>query len=613
MPPAALPPPAVIPSSPIPPAAAAPPAEIDFQRYRKLRRFLARTFLEAFLHDVVLARPFLRWARRPPLARWTEVARRYRALAGEMGGVLIKLGQFLSIRVDVLPPEVTRELAGLQDEVPPSPFAAIAVEVAADLGRPLAEVFAAFEETPLGSASLAQVHAARLRAAPGAAGRVEPSDNADDDAPRDVVVKVLRPGIDRIVETDLAAIRLAVRLLKPWKRIRRRVDLDRLAEEVTVTTRAELDLVAEGQNAERFAADFAGDPLVRVPRVYWSTSGRRTLTLENVAFLKIGDRAALDEAGISRPELAKALYRTFMRQLFVHDFVHADPHPGNLFVRPLAAGEGGAGEAAAGGRGEGGAADPPAGRPFELVFVDFGMVAVIPHRLRAALREALLGLATRDAERIVHAAHAAGLLLPGADLRRLIEVHEDLFQRFWGVRIGDVRGVALSEARYFFREYRDLLFELPFQVQVDLLYVSRAVGLVAGLTTSLDPRFDPWAETMPFAEQLRREEMAPTATAWLRLLGEQAVVASRLPEKVDRVLSRADRGTLEVQVTIAPERWRPLERVERMTRRLGWSVLAAALLVSGSLLRAAEPADPLAPWLWGAAVAAFLWGILRGR
>lgn len=577
--------------SPIPPAAAnaAPAAEIDFQRYRKLRRFLARTFLEAFLHDVVLARPFLRWARRDPLERWTEVARRYRALAGEMGGVLIKLGQFLSIRVDILPPEVTRQLAGLQDEVPPGPFAAIAAEVAADLGRPLAEVFSSFEERPLGSASLAQVHAARLVAVPrptaGSPGA------ADDAAPRDVVVKVLRPGIDRIVETDLAAIRLAVRLLKPWKRIRRRVDLDRLAEEVAVTTRAELDLIAEGRNAERFAADFAGDPTVRVPRVYWSTSGRRTLTLENVAFLKIGDSAALAAAGISRPEVAKVLYRTYMRQLFVHDFVHADPHPGNLFVRPL----------------------PAAEPPFELVFVDFGMVAVIPQRLRAALREALLGLATRDAERVVHAAQSAGMLLPGADIHRLIEVHEDLFQRFWGVRIGDVRQVALSEARYFLREYRDLLFELPFQVQVDLLYVSRALGLVAGVTTSLDPEFDPWAETMPFAEQLRREELAPTVSAWLDLLGEQAVIAARLPEKADRVLSRADRGTLEMQVSLVQERWRPLERLERTTRRLGWSVLAAALLVSGSLLRAAEASDPLAPWLLGAATAAFLWGIVRGR
>ena len=596
-------------------APAAPPAPIDPHRYRKLRRFVARTFAQAVIQDVVLARPALRWARRDPLARWTDVARRYRALAVEMGGVLIKLGQFLSIRVDILPPEITRELAGLQDEVPPAPFAPIAEQVAADLGRPLAEIFESFEETPVGSASLAQVHAARLAAPAGG-----PWDDgawedgaAGDGAPplRDVVVKVLRPGIDRIVETDLAAIRLAIRLLRPWKRLRRRVDLDRLAEEIAATTRAELDLAAEGRNAERFAADFAGDPAVRVPRVVWRTSGRRTLTLENVAFLKIADHAALDRAGISRAEVAKSLYRTYMRQIFVHDFVHADPHPGNLFVRPLpvapGAKEGPPEEAAEGATAE------PAGRPFEIVFVDFGMVAVIPERLRSALREALLGLATRDAERIVLAAQAAGMILPGANLDRLIEVHEDLFQRFWGVRLGDVREVAMSEARYFLREYRDLLFEMPFQVQVDLLYVSRATGLLAGVTTSLDPQFDPWAETMPFAEQLGKEELAPTVSAFLRLLGGQAGIALRLPEKADRVLSRADRGTLELQVGFAPEARRPIERLERMTHRLGWSVLAAALLVSGTVLRAGEPPDPLAPWMWAGAAAAFLWGILRGR
>jgi predicted unusual protein kinase regulating ubiquinone biosynthesis (AarF/ABC1/UbiB family) len=292
-----------------------------------------------------------------------------------------------------------------------------------------------------------------------------------------------------------------------------------------------------------------------------------------------------------------------MQQVFVHDFVHADPHPGNLFVNPLPAADDEHGE------------PPPgaAGRPFQLVYVDFGMMAVIPHRLRAALREALFGLGTRDAERVVHAAQAAGLLLPGADIRRLIEVHEDLFQRFWGVRIGEVREVALSEARYFFRQYRDLLFEMPFQVQVDLLYVSRAVGLVAGLTTSLDPEFDPWAETMPFAERLAGEELGEGAKAWLRLFGEQAAVAVRLPEKVDRVLSRAERGGLEMQVTLAPEARRPFERLERSTHRLGWTVAAAALFVSGTILRSGEPPDPVAPWLWAAAALAFLWGVLRGR
>ena len=310
-----------------------------------------------------------------------------------------------------------------------------------------------------------------------------------------VVVKVLRPGIGSLVETDLKALRLAVRWLRPWKRLRRRVDLDRLAEEVTTTTRAELDLPAEGRNAERFALDFADDPRVRIPRVYWQRTAARTLTLENVAFLKIADHAALDAAGVSLPQLAKSLYQTYMEQIFVHHFVHADPHPGNLFVRPLDG------------------THPGGGRDFELVFVDFGMVAVIPPRLRTTLREYLYGLGTRDAERIVHAYQAAGMLLPGADLQRLVQVHEDLFQRLWGVPIGELRDTAMAQARYFLREYRDLLFELPFQVQVDLLFVSRAVGILAGLATSLDPDFDPWAETIPFAEELAAEELAPGLAA----------------------------------------------------------------------------------------------------
>ncbi|HEX2253611.1 MAG TPA: AarF/UbiB family protein [Thermoanaerobaculia bacterium] len=595
------------------PAAAPPPprspAGIDPRRFRKLRRFLARTFLQAFWHDVVLNRPLLRWARREPLGRWQRVAQDYRSLAVEMGGVLIKLGQFLSIRVDLLPPEITRELAGLQDRVPPEPVDEVIAQIEADFGRPLEEVFPHFDREPLGAASLAQVHAARLPAEPGGA-------PGEDMPGEDVVVKVLRPRIGVLVETDLAALRLAVRWLRPWRRIRQRVDLDRLAEEVAATTRAELDVVAEGHNAERFAADFADDPRVKIPRVYWHRTAVHTLTLENVAYIRIADHEALAAAGISRQEVARVLYGVYMQQLFVNNFVHADPHPGNLFIRPLPAAvrEDGGMESATAGDGEGGAAAAAAaGTPFQIVFVDFGMVAAIGPRYRQALREYLFGLGSRDAERMIQSYVAAGVLLPGADIQRLVEVHEDLFRRFWGVRIGELREVAFSEAAYFLREYRDLLYEMPFQVQVELLFVSRAVGLLAGLATSLDPRFDPWAETIPFAEQLAAEEAGPVLSAFLRDAAGQARAALGLPEKIERVLARTERGNLAVQVALPAESRRLLERFERTVLRLAWSVVSAGLLVAGAVLRGADAADPLAPWLLGGAAVTFLWGLLRRR
>jgi predicted unusual protein kinase regulating ubiquinone biosynthesis (AarF/ABC1/UbiB family) len=563
-------------------------ARIDFERYRKVRRFVTGVFIHVMWWDVVLNVPGLRRFRRPATARWARIARRYRALASEMGGVLIKLGQFFSVRVDLLPPEVTRELAGLQDEVPPERFADVARQIEEDFGRPLAEVFPFIDPDPVGAASLAQVHRARLPTG------------------QDVVVKVLRPGIDVLVETDLAAAALALRLFKVSRRIRLRVDLDRLAEEIVRVTRNELDLAAEGRNAEHFARDFAGDDRIEIPAVFWAWSAGRTLTLENVGYLKIGDLAGLERAGISRPEVARTLYRLYMQQIFVHHFVHSDPHPGNLFVHPLPV----AGEAPFR---PGDPVPPPPGggeRPFRIVFVDFGMVAAIPERLRAALREYAIGLGTRDAVRLVHSYVSAGVLLPGADLRRLEEVHEALFERFWGVRIGSLREVAFSEVTFFLREYRDLLYQIPFQVQVDLLFASRAVGLLAGMTTQLDPEFDPWAETMPFAQRLAAEELR---RGWPEMLRE-AVVQARsllgLPQRVDALLTRAERGGLTIQTGLSPDARRALQRLERSNQRVGWMLIASSLLITGAVLRSAGPWGLV---LFAAAGLAFLYGVLAKR
>lgn len=531
--------------------------KLNRARYRKVVWFFARIFAHAIWWDLLLRRvPLIRhYVRSSFISRWRRIARRFRALAVDMGGVLIKLGQFLSIRVDILPVEIIRELADLQDEVPPANIEAVIALIEADFGRPINQIFAAFDLQPLAAASLAQTHRAALRDG------------------REVVVKVQRPSIDVLVHTDLAAIAVALRWLKYYPRVSRRVNLDWLAEEFTTVTSSELDFVAEGKNAEHFADDFKDDQVVYVPQIYWEYTTGRVLTMENVAYIRIADLEAIDAAGISRSEMAKKLYRIYMRQIFVTHFVHADPHPGNLFVRPLP-------------RPFGAATDTPT--PFQIMFVDFGMMAVIPERLRSALRNYAIGIGTRDAHRVVQAYVEADALLPGADLKRLEEAHQMIFERFWGIGMRRMRDIALNDADYFLQEYRDLIYEAPFQVQVDMLFAARGVGLLSGMATNLDPDFDPWAETIPFAENLAKEELQRNWPEILQEIVNLARIMATMPDKLDQVLTKAQRGTLAVENALAPDTRRAIRGLETALNRLTWALVFLGLLVAGVLLRAME-------------------------
>jgi predicted unusual protein kinase regulating ubiquinone biosynthesis (AarF/ABC1/UbiB family) len=566
-------------------------SQIDLKRYRKVRWFFARAFLHVIWWDIILNRPVLRWFRTPPLPRWQKIARRYRLLAVEMGGVLIKLGQFLSIRVDILPPEVTGELAGLQDEIPPEPLAEIIAQIEEDFDCPISEIFDWFAPEALAAASLAQVHLARLISG------------------QEVVVKALRPRIDVLVETDLAAIAQALRWLKYYRRVSDRVNLDWLAEEFTRITRSELDFKAEGQNAEKFAEDFAENPLVYVPKVYWDYSAPRTLTLENVSYIKIGDLAGIDAAGISRTAVAQTFYSIYMEQIFATNFVHSDPHPGNIFIKPLLHPE----ENRSTGFHPRDFVPYQPDRPFQIVFVDFGMVATIPERLRAALREYAIGVGTRDAHRVVKSYDDAGVLLPNADRKRIEEATADMFQRLWGVRMGQVREMATAEAQYFMHEYRDLVYDAPFQFPADMLFVVRAVGILSGMATNLDPEFDPWAATIPFAERLAKEELARDWRGWLEDVVQLGQLALKLPTQLDRVLMEAERGNLSVQTSLAPDARRSLRRLEQSINRFMWMVVAVGLLIAGTNLYTTSAATYLGLSFMGAALFFFLWGAFKRR
>ena len=568
------------------------PYPVDLARYLRVMRFFLAALFSIIWWDVLLGNlPIVRHiAAHTAMQRWRSLARRYRQLAVQLGGVLIKLGQFLSIRVDVLPAEVIAELADLQDEVPAEDITRIQATIAQEFGRPAEAVFAWFAPLPEAAASLAQVHRARLRCP-------SPQMQQDDEGENEVVVKVQRSSIRRIVETDLAAIRAAGRLLQLYPPIAQRVDMERLLSEFASTTRAELDFIAEGKNAERFAKDFADDPSIVVPRIYWDYTTSRVLTMENVAAIKITDCATMRSLGINPEHVARRVYRAYLRQIFITNFVHADPHPGNLFVRPLDEGE----LSAASGE----------GRQFQIIFVDFGMMAVVPERLRAQARELLLGLATRDARRIVQAYIDADVLLPGADRRRIEELHETLLKRLYGIRMNQLRYVAFNEAQHLWREYRDIIFEMPFQFPSDVLFVVRAIGILAGIATSLNPEFDPWAETLPFAEQLASQELSRDWNRWLDQMLEMMRLMWAMPTRLDRLLTQAERGELATIASLAPNAERMLRRMEQSLERLTWGVIFTSLLIAGILLRLNEGPSWMSTTLLAAAGLALLWGLTR--
>ena len=562
--------------------ASTPNGSFDRWRYLRVVSYFAGAFAHLIFWEIIL-RSILgqSFVERSASRRWQRLARRFRALAVGLGGVLIKLGQFLSVRVDVLPREVTAELAGLQDEVPPETLRDIQSVIETEFGQPTAQVFPWFAPKPEAAASLAQVHRARLLTG------------------EEVVVKIQRPGIEEIVETDLRAIRTATRWLKRYRPVGRRVNLDRLYDEFSQTTRHELDFVAEAENAERFAANFADDPLVRIPRVYAQTSTRRVLIMENVASIKITDFAAIDKSGISRKEVARCLFDTYLKQVFFDNFVHADPHPGNLFVQPLPPIVS-----------DLGLVGPVQGRPFRLTFVDFGMVATIPERVRPHFRDYLVGFVTRDTGRIVRAYQGAGVLLPGADVARLEQMQAEVLERYSGLSFKEAQQLAMSEWQDMAREYRDIIYEMPFQLPTDLLFVGRAIAILFGMATSLDPEFDPWKAVEPFARDLAAEEIKRD---WRDVLGElekATRIALSLPGQADRFFSQAARGELAVRTAWSPETTRTLHRVETAINRLTRAVVFAALLLAAIVVYVTRP-GVVSYVLFALAAVAFLAMLIR--
>ncbi|MFM9920420.1 ABC1 kinase family protein [Lacisediminihabitans sp. H27-G8] len=535
-------------------------------RYRRIMRFSASALAQTWWFELVLPRFGLRrLAARSRTKRVQRIARRFYVLAADLGGLMIKVGQFLSSRLDILPPEITKELEGLQDEVEPELFERIRRQAETELGMPLEQAYASFEQIPIAAASLGQAHRARLTAG-----------IAADVGFENVVVKVQRPGIEKIVEVDLAALRRVARWLSHVKLVSNRADAPALVEEFAATSLEEIDYLHEAASAERFAEDFASDPRIGAPVIVWDRSALRVLTLSDVTAIKISDVVGLTAAGIDPAEVAQELARSTFQQIFVAGFFHADPHPGNIFITP--------------GR-------PGTDEDWRLTYVDFGMMGEISDSLRSGLRDFILAAVGRDGRALVAALERLGVLLKTADTNELERAMTALFDRFGGMGVAELQTVDPRELEKFARGFGETIRALPFQLPENFLLLVRSISLISGVTSALNKDFNMWDAVDPFA----RTVLSSTSGNALRGIGQQAVsyanTLARLPRRLDELATRLDRGQVAVR---APEVDRRLRSIERSVSRLASALVFATLLIAGVLLR---PTDETLGWVLMAASA----------
>jgi ubiquinone biosynthesis protein len=501
----------------------------------------------------------LHWHNAEGMLRMSAAVRVRRAME-ELGPTFVKLGQVLATRVDLLPPEWTDELSELQNAVPALPFEQIRDQLLADLGVPPEQVFARFDERPLAAASLAQTHRAWLH----------------DGSP--VVLKVRRPGIRDVVEADL---RLLARLAEIVEA--RAPDLQRyrpkeVVHQFTVSLRRELDFAAECRNAERIAANFAGNGDVLIPAVHWQWTCESLNVQDFVDGIPGRDLAAVDAAGLDRVRLAELGAGIVLKMVLEDGCFHADPHPGNIFYM----------------------------RDGRICMIDFGMVGRISEQRRQQVAQLLYGMVEHDAEIVVDVLleWAAGGL----------DVDEMRLQQEIGTFVDQYRGVPLKELRIgsMLGDVTAILREHALTLPADLALMIKTFLSLEGMGRQLDPDFDMASAARPFLQRALLQRFGPkhVLRRGRRTLSGAIDLIGDLPRDLKRLLQAARRGRLQLHVETQSLKAFGAQ-INRAANRLTMGIVTAALLIGSSIVMNSVGGIS-SRWLLAIGVTGFLGAALCG-
>ncbi len=528
-------------------------------RLLHINRILVRHGLDEIVLATHLFRPFRFLLYLMPW-RWFGVSQeargvRIRRALEDLGPIFVKFGQTLSTRPDLLPPDIAQELARLQDSVPPFPGLQARMIIEQAYGRPLTEIFQDFDETPLGSASIAQVHVARLHDG------------------KEVVVKVVRPSIEKVIQRDIGLLYIVADLAERYWKEARRLRPREVVAEYEKTILGELDLMREAANASQLRRNFLNSDLLYVPEIYWPQTRRNVMVMERIFGTPIGDVPSLRQQGIDLKKLAEKGVEIFFTQVFRDNFFHADMHPGNIFVSPQ-------------------------GR---YIAVDFGIMGTLSPEDQRYLAENLLAFFNRD-------------------YRRVAELHVESEWVPAGTRVDEFESAIRSVCEPIFeRPLKDISFgylllrlfqtarRFNMEVQPQLVLLQKTLLNIEGLGRELYPDLDLWTTAKPFLERWMREQFG--ARALYKNLRAQipgwASSLPQLPALVHDVLQQARDGKLRVEWQ-SEELQKIRGEIKRANQRTFGAVVGAALIISAAVIKGLDgnaPAmiggAPLLTWLLG--------------
>jgi ubiquinone biosynthesis protein len=432
----------------------------------------------------------------PDPAVGSERGRRLREMLDELGPTFVKFGQLLSTRPDVVPPDIVAELRSLQDDVTPFPFEQVRVVVEEELGLTLEQAFVAFDETPIAAASIGQVHRATLP-------------NGDE-----VVVKVQRPNAPRQVESDLALLYQAAKLIRERVRALDFIDANELVDEFARFIRQELDYKLEARHAETFRRDFEGSDDVVVPKVYWDYSGVRLLTLQFLDGVQIADLDAAATPLGERRELAYRMTRAWMEMIFRNGFFHGDPHPANVLLL----------------------------RDGRIGLVDFGLVGKLTDEDMARLTALFVDAATENVDGLPRRLWELGVRYPKEREEEFATALRDLFYRYYGASLAEIDPIQVI------REAFGLIYSMNLRLPTRFVLLDKAIATLGSVGVELYPDFNVFEVARPYARELMVERFSPQRLAMRaqRRGRELFEIANELPYQVHDVLQEVRDGQIEV-------------------------------------------------------------------